>query len=118
MLIMTSLIRVGQSQFSAVPIDEDAQERILTCLQCLAELDNPSHAAKVEEIFLQDTQKAYTMMVQHEEIKAREKKKREEKSSQIQADDLISFRQLAKKTNGAEADEVCSDSSPFMLCEN
>lgn len=105
MLIMTSLIRVGQSQFSAVPIDEDAQERILTCLQCLAELDNPAHAAKVEEIFLQDTQKAYTMMVQHEEIKAREKKKREEKSSQVQADDLIGFRQFAKKTNGAEADE-------------
>jgi len=116
MLIMTSLIRVGQSQFSAVPIDEDAQERILTCLQCLAELDNPAHAAKVEEIFLQDTQKAYTMMVQHEEVKAREKKKREEKSSQVQADDLIGFRQFAKKTNGAEADEVRSQLLLPWIC--
>lgn len=113
---MTSLIRVGQSQFSAVPIDEDAQERILTCLQCLAELDNPAHAAKVEEIFLQDTQKAYTMMVQHEEVKAREKKKREEKSSQVQADDLIGFRQFAKKTNGAEADEVRSQLLLPWIC--
>ncbi|GAA5824150.1 hypothetical protein JCM10212_002482, partial [Sporobolomyces blumeae] len=105
MLIMTSLIRVGQSHFSAVPIDEDAQERIMTCLQSLAELDNPQRAQQVEEIFLEDTQKAYTMMVEHEEVKAREKKKRDEKSTQVQADDLIGFRQFAKKNGGADADE-------------
>lgn len=110
MLIMTSVIRVGQSQFATVPIDEDAQERILACLQALAELDRPAAAGSdrvrvIEDIFLRDTQAAYAKMVEHEEKKALEKKKREDKAQAIQADDLIQFRQLAKKTPGADADE-------------
>ncbi|GAA6040670.1 hypothetical protein JCM8097_000868 [Rhodosporidiobolus ruineniae] len=112
MLIMTSIIRVGQSHFASVPIDEDAQERILTCLQSLAELDAPTTSAGaaeraqlIERIFLHDTQAAYAKMVQHEEKKALEKKRREEKAQAIQPDDLITFRQLQKKTAGAEADE-------------
>jgi hypothetical protein len=107
MLIMTSIIRVGQSHFASVPIDEDAQERILACLQSLAELDSRAPSSTVlEDIFLRDTQKAYATMVQHEEKKALEKKRREEKATAIQADDLISFRQLSKKNVGAETDEV------------
>ncbi|KWU42573.1 Coatomer, beta subunit [Rhodotorula sp. JG-1b] len=109
MLIMTSVIRVGQSHFASVPIDEDAQERILACLQSLAELDNPAagpdRARVIEEIFLRDTQAAYAKMVEHEEKKALEKKKREDKAQAVQADDLIQFRQLAKKTAGADVDE-------------
>jgi coatomer subunit beta len=119
MLIMTSIIRVGQSHFASVPIDEDAQERIMACLQSLAELDPPSSsgntASVLEDIFLRDTQKAYASMVEHEEKKAREKKRREEKASAVQPDDLIQFRQLGKKNQGAETDEVrpFSSFSPF-----
>ncbi|BGO98008.1 coatomer subunit beta [Rhodotorula toruloides] len=114
MLIMTSIIRVGQSHFASVPIDEDAQERIMSCLQALAELDNasanPDRARVVEEIFLRDTQAAYAKMVEHEEKKALEKKKREDKAQAVQADDLIQFRQLAKKQGGADvADEYETD---------
>ncbi|BGP14222.1 hypothetical protein JCM10213_005886 [Rhodosporidiobolus nylandii] len=112
MLIMTSIIRVGQSHFASVPIDEDAQERILACLQSLAELDSSSSSASsseaskvLEQVFLRDTQAAYARMVAHEEKKAKEKKKREDKASAVQPDDLIQFRQLAKKNQGAEADE-------------
>ncbi|GAA5840616.1 hypothetical protein JCM11251_004168 [Rhodosporidiobolus azoricus] len=108
MLIMTSIIRVGQSHFASVPIDEDAQERILACLQSLAELDSPSATDRsqvIEDIFLRDTQAAYAKMVQHEEKKALEKKRREEKAQAVQPDDLIQFRQFQKKNVGAEADE-------------
>ncbi|GJN87097.1 hypothetical protein Rhopal_000042-T1 [Rhodotorula paludigena] len=110
MLVMTSVIRVGQSHFASVPIDEDAQERILACLQSLAELDNPAGGAErarvVEDIFLRDTQRAYAQMVEHEEAKAQEKKRRAERAQAVQADDLIQFRQLAKKSaGGADADE-------------
>ena|ERR1700691_1337185 len=57
MLIMTSIIRVGQSKFVTVPIDEDSHERILNCIQTLSELEEkPS----VHEIFLKDT---YTKML-------------------------------------------------------
>ncbi|GAA5921381.1 hypothetical protein JCM3775_003017 [Rhodotorula graminis] len=109
MLIMTSIIRVGQSHFATVPIDEDASERIMACLQSLAELDSATgsseRARAVEAIFLHDTQAAYASMVAHEESKALEKKRRADKASAVQADDLISFRQLAKKPAGADTDE-------------
>ncbi|GAA6008702.1 hypothetical protein JCM10207_001691 [Rhodosporidiobolus poonsookiae] len=109
MLIMTSIIRVGQSHFASVPIDEDAQERILACLQALATSSaaaaDAATARVVEDIFLRDTQQAYATMVAHEEKKALEKKRREEKAQAVQPDDLITFRQLQKKSAGADADE-------------
>lgn len=106
MLIMTSIIRVGQSQFVTVPIDEDSQERISTCLQALASFQTKSpEQAEVREIFLVDTQKAYSNMVGHEEKKAKEKRAKDSKASLVQADDPVAFRQFAKK-NGGEVDEV------------
>lgn len=123
MLIMTSIIRVGQSQFSSVPIDEDAQERILNCLQSLAATSIlPAHASTamavdpaspgdqeqevvIREIFLEDTQKAYSKMVQHQEVVAQEKREKESTKVKVQVDDLIGFRQFAKKS-GEQVDEV------------
>lgn len=106
MLIMTSIIRVGQSQFVSVPIDEDAQERILNCLQSLA--DFGSHKPQeqpIKEVFMHDTQQAYAKMVAHEEKKAAERKALDSKAVAIQADDLISFRHLAKKNANGDVDE-------------
>ncbi|CAE6382863.1 unnamed protein product [Rhizoctonia solani] len=96
MLVMTSLIRVGQSQFVTVPIDEDSQERIMSCIQTLASAEL-SKNTRVREMFLKDTKAAYAKMVAHEEKKAAEKKARDTKKTAIQADDLITFRQFAKK---------------------
>lgn len=104
--MMTSIIRVGQSHFSTVPIDEDAQERITNCLHSLAEMGNSTEQAPIKEIFLHDTQAAYTKMVAHEEEKKAAEKKKESKGVAVQADDLISFRQFSKKTLAQEQDEV------------
>ncbi|EUC58601.1 coatomer subunit beta [Rhizoctonia solani AG-3 Rhs1AP] len=104
MLIMTSLIRVGQSQFVTVPIDEDSQERIMNCVQTLASAEL-SKNARVKEMFLKDTKAAYAKMVAHEEKKAAEKKARDTKKSAIQADDLITFRQFAKKATNEGLDD-------------
>lgn len=112
MLIMTSIIRVGQSHFSSVPIDEDAQERITNCLQSLADLG--AQQAPIKEIFLHDTQAAYTKMVAHEEKKAAEKRAKDSKAVAIQPDDLISFRQFSKKNAGGDADEVRFEGLPLQ----
>jgi coatomer subunit beta len=64
-LIMTSVIRVGQSKFSAVPIDEDSQERIMNCIETLAQLQG---SKVMNEVFLEDTKAAYTRMVATEEV--------------------------------------------------
>jgi vesicle coat complex subunit len=65
---MTSVIRVGQSKFSAVPIDEDSQERIMNCIETLAQLQG---SKVVKQVFLEDTKSAYTRMVATEEVSHR-----------------------------------------------
>jgi vesicle coat complex subunit len=62
---MTSVIRVGQSKFAAVPIDEDSQERIMNCIETLAQLQG---SKAVKQVFLEDTKSAYARMVATEEV--------------------------------------------------
>ena len=62
---MTSVIRVGQSKFVSVPIDEDSQERIFNCIRMLSEM---STSKSIDEIFLMDTKAAYAKMVATEEV--------------------------------------------------
>lgn len=66
MLIMTSVIRVGQSKFVTVPIDEDSNERILSCIQTLSELRERS---EVNDMFLRDTRVAYGKMLGAQEVR-------------------------------------------------
>ncbi|KAI0778629.1 coatomer protein [Trametes elegans] len=104
MLIMASVVRVGQSKFVTVPIDEDSSERIMNCIQTLSELETQP---AVHEIFLKDTKAAYSKMVAAQERKAAEKRESEKaKAAIIQVDDLLSFRQFSKKA----ADDVIDDS--------
>jgi coatomer subunit beta len=98
MLIMTSVIRVGQSKFVTVQIDEDSLERIMNCIQTLSELDVKAKA-EVQEIFLKDGRKAFGRMLGAQEKRAQEKKAVEnEKKKVVQVDDLLTFRQFSKKT--------------------
>ncbi|TKY85337.1 hypothetical protein EX895_005499 [Sporisorium graminicola] len=107
MLIMTSIVRVGQSKFSASPIDEDSTERIMACVETLAssiqEAEPESKEAK--QVFLHDTKAAYTKMVEHEQEKAAEKLAKETKVVKVQPDDLLSFRQFSKKAADDAAEE-------------
>ena len=99
---MTSIIRVGQSKFAAVPIDEDSQERIMNCVETLAQLVD---SKIMGDVFLRDSQAAFSKMVKTEEAKALAKKETDESKNIVQADDLISFRQLSKKPLG-DVDDV------------
>lgn len=106
MLVMTSILRVGDSPFVSAPIDEDSAERITTCLQSLSELrPNAPAADVVKRVFLEDTQAAYAGMVAHGEQKVAAQKAQASKATAVQADDLISFRQFAKRA-GDTPDEV------------
>ncbi|KAH8094620.1 coatomer protein [Cristinia sonorae] len=104
MLIMASIIRVGQSKFVTVPIDEDSTDRIMNCIQTLSELENKP---VVHEIFLKDTKAAYSKMIAAQEKKAAETKE-SEKSEQVavQVDDLLTFRQFSKKAADDLVDDV------------
>ena len=63
---MTSIIRVGQSKFVTVQIDEDSSERIMNCIQTLSELGSQP---VVHETFLEDTRKAFTKMLTAQEVR-------------------------------------------------
>ncbi|KAJ3552668.1 hypothetical protein NM688_g4030 [Phlebia brevispora] len=103
MLIMASVIRVGQSKFVNAPIDEDSSERIMNCIETLSELENKP---VVHELFLKDTKIAYSKMLTAQEKKAAEKKEAETtKAVAVQVDDLLSFRQFSKKA----ADDLVDD---------
>ncbi|KAJ9663745.1 coatomer subunit beta [Coniosporium apollinis] len=105
MLIMISIIRVGQSQFVKNPIDEDSIDRIMSCVRSLAEFEQKN---VLETIFLDDTRKAFRAMVQVEERKRSEKEAMEKAKTAIQIDDVVQIRQLAKKNtvDGAEEFEL------------
>jgi len=60
MSITTSIIRIGQSKFVTVPINQDLHEHILNCIQTLSELEA---TPAVREIFFKDTNAACTKML-------------------------------------------------------
>jgi vesicle coat complex subunit len=62
---MTSIIRVGQSKFVTAQIDEDSNERIMNCIQTLSELETQS---AVNEVFLEDTKRAFSKMLGAQEV--------------------------------------------------
>ena len=131
MLIMTSIIRVGQSRLVSVPIDEDSNERIMNCLQTLSELQE---VQIVHEIFLDDTKKAFERMLTSQEVsrsppdswmcaydsccqkRAAEKKEAESvKKVDVQVDDVLSFRQFSKKAEEAiDVSSVCLFGHPVL----
>src|SRR5271155_3394351 len=103
MLIMISIVRVGQSQFVKAPIDEDSVDRIMSCVRSLAEF---SERKELETSFLDDTRKAFRAMVQAEEKKRADKAAVEKQKTAVQVDDVFSIRQLAKKSASQGIDEI------------
>lgn len=103
MLIMISIIRVGQSQFVKAPIDEDSVDRIMSCVRSLAEF---TERKELETSFLEDTRKAFRAMVQVEEKKRAAKAAVEKAKTAVQVDDVFSIRQLAKRNAGDGTDEM------------
>ncbi|KAI4164705.1 MAG: hypothetical protein LQ342_001680 [Letrouitia transgressa] len=102
MLIMISIIRVGQSQFVKASIDEDSVDRIMSCVRSLAEF---AQKKDLETVFLNDTRKAFRAMVQVEEKKRAAKEAVEKAKFAVQVDDVVDIRQLAKKAAGDGSDE-------------
>ncbi|EXJ58994.1 hypothetical protein A1O7_06425 [Cladophialophora yegresii CBS 114405] len=103
MLIMISIVRVGQSHFVKAPIDEDSVDRIMSCVRALAEF---SERKELEISFLDDTRKAFRAMVEVEEKKRADKDAVEKAKTATQVDDVLSIRQLSKKSAQDGMDEM------------
>ncbi|KAG2183398.1 hypothetical protein INT43_006404 [Umbelopsis isabellina] len=108
MLIMTSIIRVGQSQFVTSPIDEDSYDRIMQDLHVVENIPNDK---LMEKVYLKDTKAAFAKQVQAEDKRLADQKSKETTSVAVQADDAIMFRQFTKKSATDNGDEYDLDLS-------
>ncbi|KAK9449770.1 adaptin N terminal region-domain-containing protein [Limtongia smithiae] len=108
MLILISVLRVGQSKFVKSPIDEDSVDRIMSCIKSLSDLDEEK---LVDEVFLEDTHAAFHAMVLAEESKRADKDRIERAKNAVQVDDTLGIRQLSKKNEGEDAGDFELDLS-------
>ncbi|XP_013392181.1 coatomer subunit beta [Lingula anatina] len=93
MLIMSTIIHLGKSGLSTLPINDDALDRIALCLKVLSE-----RSPKMYEIFNQLCRESLSgMLAAKAEDERLTQKASESKTVKIQADDPISFIQLAAK---------------------
>eukprot|EP01104_Vermistella_antarctica_P008860 TRINITY_DN2254_c0_g1_i1.p1 TRINITY_DN2254_c0_g1~~TRINITY_DN2254_c0_g1_i1.p1 ORF type:complete len:988 (+),score=320.12 TRINITY_DN2254_c0_g1_i1:123-3086(+) len=102
LLVMTGILRLGNSRNSPFPIDKDSTERLYMCAHIL------THTSELaEKVLLEDCRSSLRELLgEMEKLKAAETtdKKQEVK---VQADACMSFRQLrSKRAYGTEEDIV------------
>lgn len=106
MLIMISIVRVGQSPFVKTAIDEDSVDRIMSCVRSLSEF---AQKRELETVFLDDTRKAFRAMVQVEEKKRAAQEAVVRAKTAVQVDDVVAIRQLTKRSTMDDSDEALMD---------
>ena len=106
LLIMTSILRVGESDIVSQKIDEDSVDRILSCIRTLAEGQKD-----VEQAFLDDTKSAFKVLVQAKQRKQQEENADELRKNATSVDSPISFRQLSRVDGDELVDVVEQDIS-------
>lgn len=103
MLVMTGVIRLGQSQFCSAPIDDDNYDRIIGNIKVLGEKDSP-----VKTAYSEDTRAAYSqMLARRPDTKAAQDQV--QKKVKVEVDDLVPFRLLASKGGRGGEDEYARD---------
>ncbi|CAN6671048.1 coatomer subunit beta [Trichomonascus vanleenenianus] len=104
LLIMTSILRVGESEIVSTKIDEDTVDRIMTCIRVLIEGD-----AEVEKAFLEDSHNAFKHLVVEKQKKQAEATADERVKHATQVDSAVQFRQLSKIDSASATDELEQD---------
>ena len=101
LLIMVSIIRIGESTFVKERIDEDSSDRIFACIKFLTDNED---SALIRQGFLEDTRRAFRSQVEAEQAKKGDVRAKEFQENVEQIDDGIVFRQF-EKSGGSEANE-------------
>lgn len=99
LLIMVSILRVGESSLVAKKIDGDSADRILACIKFLTD-DEDSEL--IAQGFLQDTKDAFKAQIESEQLKKSKAAAKDFHENAEQVDDAIVFRQF-DKNSGAKA---------------
>lgn len=102
MLIMASIIHLGKSGLTSKSINDDDLERIALCLKVLSD-----RSPLMIEIFNGECRKSLaSMLAAKQEEELENQKAKEKKSVLIQADDPITFGQLAAKSDASGTENM------------
>ncbi|KAL2312673.1 Coatomer subunit beta [Schizosaccharomyces pombe] len=92
-LIMTSIIRVGQSKFVKYTIDDDSVERIMNCIRAIYSFEE---LPEFQTVFLDDMRKAFSSLVAQSDKRQKEADLLVNGSDAVQADELLNIRQFQR----------------------
>ncbi|KAJ1678927.1 coatomer subunit beta, partial [Spiromyces aspiralis] len=102
MLIMTGIIRLGQSKFVTYPIDEDSYDRILSCIRALEHIEDEDSGI-LASAFLEASEKAVANLISVEDSRQGKEKRENAEKVAAEVDEGISFNLLSK---GSELEDV------------
>ena len=114
LLIMVSILRVGESSLVSKKIDEDSADRILSYIKIL---NVEEDLQEIKTSFLEDTKDAFKAQINNAELKKAEALAKDLHDNAEQIDDAIVFRQLDKdnKKSKASVDDVAAASGSNEL---
>ncbi|KAG6388124.1 hypothetical protein SASPL_153323 [Salvia splendens] len=107
LLIMVSMIQLGQSSVLPHPIDNDSYDRILLCVRLLC---NTGAAAR--KIWLKTCRESFVKMLSDKQLRETEENKAKAQVTHSQPDDLIDFYHLKSRKGMSQLeleDEVQDD---------
>lgn len=106
MLIMSSIMHLGKSGFPKKQITNDDLDRIFLCLKTLSE-----RTPEIVDLFKHACREALAgMLTAQAEEELQEKKSKKKQTAKVQADDPISFTQLATNRNDQLGENVFESS--------
>eukprot|EP01018_Ginkgo_biloba_P040144 Gb_03760 [translate_table: standard] len=107
LLIMVSMLRLGQSSVLPHPIDDDSYDRISLCIRILSSPDDLSR-----KVWLQCCRESFMKMLADKQFRETEETKAKAQVSHAQPDDLIDFYHLKSRKGMSQLeleDEVQDD---------
>lgn len=93
LLIMVSILRVGESALVSKKIDGDSADRILACIKFLTDEEDSDLIAQG---FLEDTKDAFKAQIESEQLKKSSAAAKDFHENAEQVDDAVVFRQFDK----------------------
>ncbi|KAF5745323.1 Coatomer beta subunit isoform 1 [Tripterygium wilfordii] len=107
LLIMASMLQLGQSPVLPHPIDNDSYDRIVLCIRLLCNTGD-----EIRKIWLQSCRQSFVKMLSEKQLRETEELKAKAQVSYAQPDDLIDFYHLKSRKGMSQLeleDEVQDD---------
>ncbi|TXG62373.1 hypothetical protein EZV62_013736 [Acer yangbiense] len=107
LLIMVSMLQLGQSAVLSHPIDNDSYDRVALCIRLLCNTGD-----EVRKIWLQSCRQSFVKMLSEKQLRETEELKAKALVSHAQPDDLIDFYHLKSRKGMSQLeleDEVQDD---------